>query len=270
MLDNPSLAKDVMRRLCLFVTLVPIAAALVSACIVSPVFTQISADVTYSASALPDILNYTNRLLDIIFAAAQYASIIVSFILFPDLASRRAVRLICIGATLTRCLLNLVVSAISDGGGFVSGIPVTLLFAALELVQHYVAVFIVSLICGEATKRFSLLRSASRRIGSEEFDWVREVYPYRHPFSKSNPVQKSGLLISVIFSALLVISRLIYDFSYGAPESSSEIIQMVVGYTADIASGILAYGFILLFSVLFFKGLKAEAKPKRERTANCS
>ena len=137
MLEDLSFAKAMLRRLCFFVTIVPLAAALLSACIVSPIYTQISADVTYVGSGLPDILSYIVLLLDIIFASAQYASVIIAFILFPASSSRRAVRLICIGATVTRCMLNLLASVITDGADFVDGLPVTALYIALETLQLY-------------------------------------------------------------------------------------------------------------------------------------
>ncbi len=260
MLDDTSLVKVMLRRICIFVSIVPLAAALLSACIVSPIYTQISADVTFAGSLLPDVLNYTILFLDIIFAAAQYSSLILSFILFHDTALRRIVRVICVTEIVVRCLLNLLASVIIDGADFVSGIPVTLFYSVIETLQLYITVFIASQICGEATKRFSLLSTAAKRIGSQEYDWVRQIYPYQGAFKKSNPLQKAGLLTSVIFSALLVLSRLIYDFSYGAPESTAEILQMIVGYASDIIAGILVYIFILLFSVPFFKALENRCK----------
>ena len=214
MLEDLSFAKAMLRRLCFFVTIVPLAAALLSACIVSPIYTQISADVTYVGSVLPDILSYIVLLLDIIFASAPYASVII---VFPASSSRRAVRLICIGATVTRCMLNLLASVITDGADFVDGLPVTALYIALETLQLYLVVLISWLVCGEAVKRSSLLRAASRRLGSPEYNWAEQIYPYHKIFSKSNPLQKSAALASAVYSVLLIISRLIYDFSYGAP-----------------------------------------------------
>lgn len=255
MLEDLSFAKAMLRRLCFFVTIVPLAAALLSACIVSPIYTQISADVTYVGSVLPDILSYIVLLLDIIFASAQYASVIIAFILFPASSSRRAVRLICIGATVTRCMLNLLASVITDGADFVDGLPVTALYIALETLQLYLVVLISWLVCGEAVKRFSLLRAASRRLGSPGYNWAEQIYPYHKIFSKSNPLQKSAALASAVYSVLLIISRLIYDFSYGAPQNTSEILQMIAGYSTDILSGIFVYGLILLFSFYFFRML---------------
>ncbi len=260
MLDDTSLVKVMLRRICIFVSVAPLSAALISACIVSPIYTQISADVTFADSWLPDILNYTILFLDVIFAAAQYSPLILSFILFHDTAPRRVVRVICVTEIVIRCLLNLLASVITDGADLVSGIPVSLFYAALETLQLYVTVFIASWVCGEATKRFTLLSTAAKRIGSQEYDWVRQIYPYQKAFKKSDPLQKTGLLTSVIFSVLLVLSRLIYDFSYGAPESTAEVMQMVVGYASDIIAGILVYIFILLFSAPFFKTLEDRCK----------
>lgn len=256
MLEDKILSRSMLKRLCLFATAVPLIAAIISSCFISPVYVQTSSDILYSGSPIPDILGYTISLLDVIFASAQYAAIILSFLFFSEKSNRRAVRLISVGAIVTYRALNQAVQSITDGTDFSSGITVALLYAALEVVELYVCVFISAYLCQEAVKRFSLLRTASRRLGNPEFNWTYEVYPYHLAIKKSHPVQMSALLIAVVFGTLRVLSRIIYDLSLGAPESTSEILQMVAGYFSDIVCGVLIYIFILLFCACFFRMLK--------------
>ena len=45
MLENKLYAHTAFKRVCLFAVLVPLAAAIVSTCILSPVYTQVAADI---------------------------------------------------------------------------------------------------------------------------------------------------------------------------------------------------------------------------------
>lgn len=65
---------------------------------------------------------------------------------------------------------------------------------------------------------------------------------------------------AAIFMFLKIASRLIYDLNYGAPDNTSQIIQMVVGYTSDIVGGIFIFAFVLLFCARFIGLLKKPAK----------
>lgn len=249
-----------LRRLCTFASVVPLAAAILSSCFISPIYIQVSSDILYANSFLPDILGYAVNLLDIIFAAAQYSAVIVSFLLFGAVSYRRAVKLICIGATVTYRILNQAVESLTDGTDFISGLRITLLYLILEVLEFYAVVFVASLFCCEAVKRFSMLRTASRRLGDTEYDWTSEICPYHGIISKSNPVQMCAAVSAAIFMFLKIVSRLIYDLNYGAPDNTSQIIQMVVGYTSDIVGGILIFAFVLLFCARFIGLLKKPAK----------
>lgn len=260
MIDNKILSQSLLRRLCAFALAVPLAAAILSSCFVSPIYIQISNDILYADSILPDIMGYAVNLLDIIFASAQYAAVIISFLLFPAASYRRAVRLICVGATITYRVLNQAVDSITDGSDFLAELNVMLVYIVLETLEFYAVVFVSSLFCREAVKRFSMLRTASRRLGDLSYDWTTEILPYHGIVSKNDPVQMTAMISAAIFMFLKIVSRLIYDINYGAPDNASQIIQMIIGYTSDVIGGILIYAFVLLFCAYFIKLVRKPAQ----------
>lgn len=255
MLENKLYAHTAFKRVCLFAVLVPLAAAIVSTCILSPVYTQVAADILYSNTMLPDVLGLAISLFDVIFAAAQYTAIAISVILFRKAAYRRAVLLISFGEIAVERALNLAVSVITNNSGTSSGLNVTLVYFALEAFQLGICVLIVRFVCREATKKYVMLCVAARRLGDLEFNWISEIYPYRALHRVKNPIVKCGWIVGVIFAALKVMSRFIYDLSYGAPSGWNEVAQMIAGYLSDILCGVFIFLFVLLFATYFFKWL---------------
>lgn len=247
-----------LRRLCLFVTAVPVALIIISSCILSPIYTQVAADVIYLNSPLPDILNYIIVICDAVMSAAQYTAVICSVLLLPPSSHRGAVHFIVVGTIVTSKVLNISVSAIIDGSIGSGDIWASAIYSALEITQYCCCALIAHSICRTAVKRYTLLRTASRRLGDNEFSLRRQLH-FEHIYSNSNPIQSSGLILSIIFAALRMISRIIYDIGYGMPTSFSELLQMLLGYSSDILNGVIVYFSVMLFAAQFIKLLD---KPK--------
>ena len=65
----------------------------------------------------------------------------------------------------------------------------------------------------------------------------------------------------IILSAVKIVSRIIYDLSYGAPDNAKEILTMVIYYFSDVLICVIFYALCwLLFSTLYKrdKSLTAE------------
>lgn len=246
MLLDKDIAQATFWRLVVFTAAVTVAISLLSSCLISPLYISTGNDVLYASSPLPEILSGLVSLADTFFASIQYAAVILSFLLFASRRQRMLTRLLCVGTTLFARMLNQIAGALFDGTKLTSGITGTLLNTALELAELYIAALIASLIFREAVRRYTLLTSAAKRLGNRDYDWTREVIPYRRVFAGDNPVQKSALISALIFSLALILSRVIYDINLGAPSGIAEIIQMIIGYTSDIAGGIIMYALILL------------------------
>jgi len=87
-----------------------------------------------------------------------------------------------------------------------------------------------------------------------------ELYPFRKIFSRENPLQLCALIVGIILSAEKILFRLLFDLSYGAPESFAEVMIMVVYYASDILIGIIYY----CISVLVYHQLLRPKKQKKK------
>lgn len=260
MLLDKDIAKATFWRLVVFTAAATVAISLLSSCLISPLYISTGNDVMYASSPLPDILGGLVSLADTLFASIQYAAVILSFLLFESRRHRMLTRLLCVCTTLFARALNQIVGSLLDGTKLTSGITGTLLNTVLELAELYIAALIASVIFREAVRRYTLLSSASKRLGDRDYDWTREVIPYRSVCAGDNPVQKSALISALIFSLALILSRVIYDISLGAPSGIAEVIQMIIGYTSDIAGGIIMYAVILLICHRAIKPLQSSTE----------
>lgn len=83
---------------------------------------------------------------------------------------------------------------------------------------------------------------------------TEDFYPFQKIFSKRNPLQTCLLKISLLFSASKLLSRLIFDLGYGAPEDAREALIMLLYYLSDLIFGVVFYIFcILIFHIIFAK-----------------
>ena len=83
---------------------------------------------------------------------------------------------------------------------------------------------------------------------------ISEYYPFQKIYSNKNPIQVCLLIIAVIRSAVKILSRVIYDIDYGAPEGIGEILTMAVYYCSDLLIGIIFYAVATLLLGRFFRG----------------
>ena len=70
--------------------------------------------------------------------------------------------------------------------------------------------------------------------------------PAKKIYSKKNALQVSALCAGGILSAVKIVSRIIYDIDYGAPESLIEVCSMVLFYSLDVLVAIISYVIIIV------------------------
>ena len=88
---------------------------------------------------------------------------------------------------------------------------------------------------------------------------TEDLYPFKKIFQKTNPLQVALCKASILFSASKLLSRLVFDLGYGAPEDFTEYFIMFIYYLSDLLSGIIFYVFaMLIFRVVFTKLQKAK------------
>ena len=75
-------------------------------------------------------------------------------------------------------------------------------------------------------------------------------------FHFTNPALRCALLISLILMVSRLISRVIFDLNYGAPQGSADLLGMILYYFGDVASSVI--GYLVMFLILSQIHLKDE------------
>jgi hypothetical protein len=81
--------------------------------------------------------------------------------------------------------------------------------------------------------------------------------PFEKLFSRANPLQVCALKVSILLSAVKIVSRIIFDVFYGAPTSISDLLIMIIYYLSDILIGVLVYAAMLWIFGLLYKETSA-------------
>jgi hypothetical protein len=83
------------------------------------------------------------------------------------------------------------------------------------------------------------------------------------PFSKllnwNNPLQRSAIKMSLLILLIKLVTRVINDISYGAPESVGEVLIMVLYYLSDIIYGAVAYLISIFVISQFYEKIKKKS-----------
>ena len=90
---------------------------------------------------------------------------------------------------------------------------------------------------------------------------TEDFYPFRKFFTKQNPLQFCLFKMAILFSASKILSRLIFDFGYGAPQDATEILVMALYYLSDLLLGAIFYIFCILIFRFVFAKLQNTKKP---------
>ncbi len=218
--------------------------AIISACILSPIYTQIISDVTIMYTVLPIIVDYVVIIFDTLYIALIFA--IVSYSSYSYLKGCES-RLLSIslvsGVIVLKHLLNLTVSSIMDNHIDITfDIPVTLILIAADLLA-VAAVRLISL--NRSRKHLARARKmqkAARYLDNVVYDEEAEVFPFSSLLNIKNPVLFPIFISMVISVALFWSQRLFADFVVlGLPSSIFEIIEIILSYASDILLGVIGY-----------------------------
>jgi len=84
-------------------------------------------------------------------------------------------------------------------------------------------------------------------LGRKKEDKTQKIgFDFLGVFRLINPVQKCAMLVSALLTVSRVVSRVIFDVNYGAPQGSADLIGMILYYFGDVASGVVGYLFMFL------------------------
>ena len=223
--------------------------------LISPLYMKLNADVLFSDSAIIHILDYSMDFLDIVAFSVSYSLIIFSVLLL----SRKTARFIVLLYTLAFALqipLKIIMNIPLNGSlGSVEEIIIDIIYLSIYFILFMLQLLAVYLFAATDTNKylrymeFSKKKASKKNLPSPE---EYSVMPLKRFFHKINPLQRSALKMSLLIFFIRLISRVINDISYGAPQSMGEVLIMVVYYLSDALYGIVAYIVALLvFSFVY-------------------
>ena len=101
-------------------------------------------------------------------------------------------------------------------------------------------------------------------IGAKEEErtsFLSARLPLENLFDWKNPIGKAALFAAWVPAAFKILSRLIYDFSYGAPTGLSDLLWMITFYVFDVLSVLIGYVVLIwLVHRSYMNDLKAKSE----------
>lgn len=205
-------------------------------------YTQASTDVLFMDGWIPFIMRIVLELIDVSVFASVYFCIIYAFfrispqkaILFP---------IVYIALALLRRAISLFSEFITSGYVGSEDLLSLGLYFFFDIIQLIIVIFVVVYElrkCSDFLKKY-------KQAGLD----TPKFLPFTSVFNKNNPLQVCSFKLAIMISGIKMVTRIISDLYYGAPESIAEALIMVAYYSADLLNGIIFYTIIwLLFSHL--------------------
>jgi hypothetical protein len=128
-------------------------------------------------------------------------------------------------------------------------------YFALQMLQLLV-VYIFTRIDSDKFKAYvATLDSNKSRNESQP----TKILPFSKLLNWNNPLQRSAIKMSLLILLIKLVTRVINDISYGAPESVGEVLIMVLYYLSDIIYGAVAYLISIFVISQFYEKIKKKS-----------
>ena len=218
--------------------------AIISSCVLSPIYTQICSDVVLMYTVLPIIVDYLIIVFDMIYVSLLFAIISCSAYAYLKEEERKYVGFLLAGAIIVlKHVLNLTVSSIIDSYiDVIFDIPLTLILIFIDVFT----LLIVRAIAIKRSKRHlshaKRMQKAAKYLDNVIYDENNEIYPFGSLLNIKNPIIFPIFVGVVITVSVLILQRLYADFvMIGLPSSFFEVIEIIISYISDILLGIIGY-----------------------------
>ena len=235
-----------------------------------PISSAVNSNVQYMNTALPGILNFLGKVLEVCGISVIYAITIFSVYKNGNAANGRAFA-ICSVAALIKCSVAQLIYWVVNGGipSFNNGLVGELLWtvicpAALELIQFPVFFFIARRgIIRYRKAYFAAKLSAGKNCYPDMDHWV---YPFKKVLDLKNPL----LCGCFVGGAVILVSKLLLSISAEIDmlinalyiETLSDAIDTVANYASDIACGVLAYTVAVFVIIKAFESVNKNKNNK--------
>ncbi len=193
--------------------------------ILLPLYVYLCSDIMYVDTVLPNIVEAVYTLIELSVFVLSFAFIIYHGIKY-SLKDAKYFILAYSGAILFKYLSNYLITSVMEGGLSLVSFKNVGILILIEAFQVGVLVFCVRTIRNEC---------------SAALDAGRSCFPLQKLFDLGNPMQRAAFIGALIICVLKIITRIIYDITYGMPDSLLEVLVMVGYYSLDIVVGVMCY-----------------------------
>ena len=218
--------------------------AMISACVLSPIYTQISSDVVLMYTVLPIIVDYLIIIFDMVYISILFAVISCStYNHFKNEENKHLGLMLACTVVCLKHILNLTVSSIIDSYIDVTfDIPLTLILILLDAASLMIVKAISVKRCKKHFNHAKRMQKAAKYLENVVYDENTDIFPFGSLLNTKNPIIFPIFVGVIITLAVLILQRLYADFvMIGLPASFYEVVEIVISYLSDILLGVIGY-----------------------------
>ena len=251
LLESPIDRERVKSRLFIFLSLLCLLPVLLNTLLIVPIYASLESNVLYQGSVTSVIIKYLQDFFDLCAFSASYALLIFSALLLEKKQTATVVIFYSITFVLQiplKILINaLIYGSLGNDLEIVMDAVYLSVYFGLQMLQLLAVYIITSIDAGKFKLYAASLNDPKIKSRIEE----KKILPFPKLIDWNNPLGRSAIKMSALILAIKLITRVINDISYGAPESLGEVLIMVVYYLSDVIYGAVAY-FIAIFVISRF------------------
>ena len=256
LLANPIDKERGKGKLFVFLSLLCLLPVLLNTLIIVPIYASLESNVLYHGSLVSVLIKYLQDFFDLCAFSASYSLLIFSALLLEKKQTATVVIFYSVTFVLQiplKILINaLIYGSLGNDLEIVMDVVYLSVYFALQMLQLLAVYIITSIDSGKFKLYAASLDDPKVKSRIEE----KKILPLSRLIDWNNPLQRSAIKMSALILAIKLITRIINDISYGAPESLGEVLIMIVYYLSDLIYGAVAY-FIAIFVISrFYESVK--------------
>lgn len=212
------------------------------AAVCTPLFHIINSDVLLADTVLPLALDLLMQVLNYLFYWGAFSFVLYAVFRF-GFSNCRSFFLIYCGAVLFRYVANLLTGFLTMGFPLWREIVSDYLpYLIIDIVLDIALLGTLNAILYATVRRYALYNKMKRDA------FFNTHMMFQRLFDRKNPILSAAFWASLIPSAVQLVSRVIYDISYGAPTGPIDLLWMIVYYLSDFV--FLLIGLLLIIRIL--------------------
>lgn len=228
--------------------------------ILAKCYTLAWSDVTTADTVLPILLDYLSKIAEWCLYITAYA--IIFYELYTEgVAPARKFIFVYAGSVFFKYLLNYLVTWITDAGMSSEYLADNLTYIGIYIGIEWLQLLFIMLMAVSSAKAYHKFLAGQRKLAATLPNYTLEernyTFPFKKLFSTENVLQKNALWAGFVLTVFRVVSRMIYDITYGAPSDAADLMWMIFYYTVDIVVGMVS---IIAITALFMRFDKMEQK----------